>query len=141
MSRSRRAALALSAAAVALLGPLAAPSGAAATSCEAVADVPHLVPNGSGIYANGVFACANPSALLTVEVCIEEQYVTLGGWHQLGCATTQAANASAVVGAVRIDVLVYSTLLRTTVHGTTAEGASASATGAPVLWFNCACML
>lgn len=140
MTPSLRAALTLPAAALALLGPLAAPSSAI-SSCEAVAGPPHLVYGSSGIHAEGAFACATASSRLTVTVCIQERYIALNdGWRDIACAPTDATNASAVVGAVTADAMIYSTTLRTTVTGVTAEGAGASATSAPVVWVNCACM-
>jgi hypothetical protein len=121
----------------ALAGPLGGTSYA--STCGAVAEPPHLMPNEYGIRASGTFGCLEGSTGMTVTVCVEEQD-GLGGWFSRGCnTTTKAEPANVVTGLVSVDMMVYSTFLRTTVSATNDNGDTAGAKSAPMFWFNCAC--
>jgi hypothetical protein len=140
----RRRSLA-SATVLALSAALALPLGgtAYAGTCTAAGDVPHLVPNENGIHATGVFGCAEAATGMSVTVCIEERFTNVTGedtWFSDGCATTVAnAAATSVTGTVEIPMMVYSTLLRTTVTAVNDNGDTAAFTSPPMFWFNCAC--
>lgn len=117
---------------------------ASAGTCVAVGDAPHMVPRKNGIHASGTFACADETQGMTVVVCIEELMTGLAEdtWWQRGCANASAGEqARQVTAEVEVDMMVYSTWLRTTVTGVNAAGDTATFTGPPVLWFNCACYI
>ena len=142
--RSRASLLALPALVLgALAGPLAAPSSAALSTCAAVAEPPHLIPNKDGIHATGTFACAEASTGMTVTVCIEELNLQIlsTNWRQLGCATATVTGAASntVSGEVVVPMMIYSTFLRATVLGVNDNGDSAAGKSAPAPWVNCAC--
>jgi hypothetical protein len=125
----------------AVAGPFASASYAAVSSCAAVGDVPHLIPNRSGIHSSGTFRCLDAAPGMTITVCIEEQIGT-GTWWQRGCASKTAGEATDTVDqTVTVSVMVYSTLLRTTVSGHNDTGATASYKSPPIFWFNCACYI
>ena len=131
-----------------LLSALAVPmSGtASAATCVAVAEPPHLVPGEGGIHASGTFHCADGAFTgMTVTVCIEERFI-LGSddptWYSHGCETTVAEGAAqTVVGRVTVDMMVYSTYLRTTVTAINDNGDAGQTESPPVFWFNCACYI
>jgi hypothetical protein len=125
---------------------LALPLGgtASAGTCVTAGDVPHLVPNENGIHATGVFDCADAAEGMSITVCIEERFANIGGaedWWSHGCETTSATDGavSSITGTMTIQMMVYSTYLRTTVTAVNNAGDQGTFTSPPMFWFNCAC--
>lgn len=126
-----------------LLSALAVPFAgtASAAACLAVAVPPHFVPWRSRIEGAGSFRCDQPAAGMTITVCVEEDLGSQG-WWQRGCETVTAEGEAETVSAkVAVDVMVYSTFLRTTVVASNANGDTAQVESPPVFWFNCACYI
>jgi hypothetical protein len=125
-------------AAAALVGPLGGASYAG--TCATVAEPPHLVYGEYGIHASATYGCADPVSGIAVTACIEEENTVTGEWRTLGCeTTTQAESARTGTGSVTVDVMVYSTWLRTTATVVDDAGGTGAAKTPPVFWFNCAC--
>jgi hypothetical protein len=131
---------------LALSAALALPLGgtAYAGTCAAAGDVPHLAPGRYGILAHGMFTCADPAEGMSVTVCIEEASLNAGGeqtWFSRGCETTANVDGAttSVSGEVEVQMMVYSTTLRTTVTALNAAGDTGTFTSPPMFWFNCAC--
>lgn len=138
----RRLALVLTAAALA--APLSGTSHAMA-DCRAVATPPHLGTH-ANVEAYGMYACSQPYAGMTVEVCTEE---LLGGvlgstWWSEGCTygygLSDAPPTLVVAATNDTQGPLYATLLRTVVTGWDYRGNRISDKSAPTVWFNCACM-
>jgi hypothetical protein len=125
-------------AAAALVGPLGTASYAG--TCATVAEPPHLVYGEYGIHASATYGCAEPVSGIAVTVCVEERNGVTGEWWSRGCATTaQEEAARTATGTVTVDVMVYSTWLRTTATVVDGAGGTGAAKTPPVFWFNCAC--
>lgn len=128
---------------VALTGPLAGTAHAA--TCAAVAVPPHFVPWRGTIEASGTFRCDQPAPGMTLTVCVEELLGDLTSqqeWFVRGCETAVAeGETEALSSRVAVDVMVYSTYLRTTVSAANANGDVAETKSPPVFWFNCACYI
>lgn len=128
-------------AATLLVVPLA--GSAAATGCTATSG-PALYRYGTGTIAGrGTFGCDEAATGMTVTVCVEQSHdVQAETWLPLGCATVTEREAVAEISAVaEIGVPVYATWLRTSTTGVNDAGATATSAGAPVFWFNCACVI
>lgn len=137
---ARRTAISLVPALVlaALVGPFA--GTASASTCVTVAEPPHLMPYEYGIRASGTFGCLEGSTGMTVDVCIEELDSFTGEWFLRGCeTTTKTEPANRITGEVHVDMMVYSTFLRTTVTATDDNGDTGETKSPPMFWFNCAC--
>jgi hypothetical protein len=115
----------------------------ALSPCAAYGEPPHLKPlSGTRLYATGTFTCASAAPGMTVTVCIDESSTGTGPWWSRGCTTaTEYERVSSISATEAASVPVYATFLRTRVHGSNANGGSASFTTPPIFWFNCACYI
>ncbi len=113
--------------------------------CRAYSDVPHLdVGKSSHLVTTGTFTCDFASPLMTITVCIEEQYNLQAEWWQRECASlTQPEETTQVQETLLGSVPVYATYLRTHVYGYLGESIEPVAEWVtpPVFWFNCACYI
>ncbi len=115
---------------------------AAAAVCGAVAVPPHLEDN--ALRGSGSYRCTEAAGGMTITVCIEEWAgdLTVDVWEVRACETvTSAEPTDALDATAAMQIVIYSTYLRTTVTGTNERGEEASFTSPPLLWFNCACAI
>ena len=130
---------------VSLAGPASAAPPLPTGPCRAYSDVPHLdLGRSSHLVTTGTFSCDFPSPLMTITVCIEEEYTVGAEWWQRECATlSQDVETTQIQETVLGSVPVYATYLRTHVYGYIGESIEPVAEWVtpPVFWFNCACYI
>lgn len=118
---------------IAALGMAALVPSASAVpgACVATAEGPYTA--GANVHGYGTFACALPESGMTVTVCVDVFGLAALNWQPANCATKTAATPVTSVTETGVACVQGGpSLVRISVYGSNAAGASAYAATHPV---------